>query len=145
MKIVFSLLLVFVIPSTSFSYAQTQTSLDDGLYINVQSELRNSDGQLISFLESSKFTDINVRELYNFLDLEASVGNDPIVTIDGKIFQIIQRMSILTFDYETVIGSTNLLHNLDGQPIHLARFAHDGLPIVSGDTLQSTWTFVRLV
>ena len=63
MKIIFSLLFVFVISFTSFSYAQTQTSIDDGLYISVQSELRNSDKQLISFLESSKFTDIDVPAL----------------------------------------------------------------------------------
>ena len=145
MKIIFSLLFVFAISFTSFSYAQTQTSLDDGLYINVQSELRNSDGQLVSFLESSKFTDIDVLALHNFLDFEASVGNDPIMTIDGKKFQIIQRTTILTFDSENVIGSTNLSDNLDGQEILLARFAHDGLPVVPRDTLQSTWTFVRLV
>jgi len=145
MKILFSLLFVFAISFTSFSYAQTQTSISDGLYINVQSELRNSDGQLVSFLESSKFTDIDVPALYNFLDFEASVGNDPIITIDGKKFQIIQRTTILTFDSENVIGSTNISDNLDGQKILLARFAHDGLPVVSGDTLQSTWTFVRLV
>lgn len=145
MKIIFSLLFVFAISFTSFSYAQTQTNLDDGLYISVQSELRNSNGQLVSFLESSKFTDIDVAALYNFLDFEASVGNDPIVTIDGKKFQIIQRTTVLTFDSENVIGSTNLSDNLDGQEIHLARFAHDGLPAVPGDTLQSTWTFVRLV
>lgn len=145
MKIIFSLLFVFSISFTSFSYAQTQTSLDNGLYINVQSELRNSDGQLVSFLESSKFTDIDVPALYNFLDFEASVGNDPIITIDDKQFQIIQRTTTLTFDAENVIGSTHLSDNLDGQEIHLARFAHDGLPVVSGDTLQSTWTFIRLV
>ena len=145
MKILFSLLFVFAISFTSFSYAQTQTSISDGLYINVQSELRNSDGQLVSFLESSKFTDIDVPALYNFLDFEASVGNDPIVLIDGQKFQIIQRTTTLTFNFENVIGSTNLSDNLDGQEIHLARFAHDGLPVVPGDTLQSTWTFVRLV
>jgi len=145
MKIIFSLLFLLAISFTSFSYAQTQTSIDDGLYISVQSELRNSNGQLISFLESSKFTDIDVSALYNFLDFEASVGNDPTVLIDGKEFQIIQRTTVLTFDSENVIGSTYLSDNLDGQEIPLARFAHDGLPVIPGDTLHSTWTFVRLV
>ncbi len=145
MKILFSSFFLLLISFTSLSFAQTQTSLDDGLYINVQSELRNSNGQLVSFLESSKFTDLDVHSLYNFLDFEVSVGDDPIVIIDGKKFQIIQRTTILTFDSENVIGSTNLSDNLDGQEIHLARFAHDGLPVVPGDTLQSTWTFVRLI
>ena len=145
MKILFVLLFVVGISFTSFSYAQTQTSLEEGLFISVQSELRNSDGQLIAFLESSKFTDLNVPALYDFLDFEVSVGNDPILTINDKNYQIIQRTRTITFDSDSVVGSTNLSDNLDGQVVHLARFAHDGLVVVSGDSLKSTWTFVRLV
>ena len=145
MKSILILLSIIAISFTSFSYAQTQTSLDDGLFVNVQSELRNSDGQLITYLESSKFTDLNLPALHNFLDFEASVGNDPIVLIDGKNYQIIQRTKTITFDSDNVIGSTNLSDNLDGEVIHLARFTHDGLLVVPGDSLQSTWTFVRLV
>ena len=141
----FGLVFVVVISFVSLSYAQTQTSLEKGIFISVQSELRNSDGQLITFLESSKFTDLNLPALYDFLDFEASLGNDPVVTIDGKNYQVIQRTRTLTFDSDNVIGSTNLSDNLDGAEILLARFAHDGLPVVSGDTIQSTWTFVRLV
>ncbi|MBT3761413.1 MAG: hypothetical protein HOF89_02340 [Candidatus Nitrosopelagicus sp.] len=96
-------------------------------------------------MESSKFTDLDLLPLYDFLDFEASVGNDPIVIIDGKKYQIIQRTRIITFDFDNVIGSTNLSDNLDGKIIPLARFAHDGLLVVPGDSLKSTWTFVRLV
>ncbi|WP_255464614.1 hypothetical protein [Nitrosopumilus sp. b2] len=145
MKTLFILLFVFSISFTSFSYAQTQTSIEQGLFISVQSELRNSDGQLISFLESSKFTDIDVPALYNFLDFEASVGNDPIVTIDDQQFQVIQRTMTMIFDSDTVTGSTILSDNIDGKEVLLARFAHDGFPVVSGDSLKSTWTFVRLI
>ena len=145
MKYLLVLLFVVAISFTSLSYAQTQTSLEEGIFISVQSELRNSNGQLITFLESSKFTDLNLASLYDFLDFEVSLGNDPVVTIDNKKYQVIQRTRTLTFDSDNVIGSTNLLDNLDGKEIPLARFAHDGLPVVSGDTIQSTWTFVRLV
>ncbi len=146
MKSILVLVLFAVaISFASFSYAQTQTSLEKGIFISVQSELRNSDDQLITFLESSKFTDLNLPSLYDFLDFEASLGNDPVVTIDGKNYQVIQRTRTITFDSDDVIGSTNLSDNLDGVEILLARFAHDGLPVVSGDTVKSTWTFVRLV
>ncbi len=146
MKSILVLVLFAVaISFTSFSYAQTQTSLEKGIFISVQSELRNSDGQLITFLESSKFTNLNLPSLNDFLDFEASLGNDPVVTIDGKNYQVIQRTRTITFDSDNVIGSTNLSDNLDGAEILLARFAHDGLPVVFGDSLKSTWTFVRLV
>lgn len=138
-------LFLIIISLTSFSYAQTQTSLEDGLFINVQTELRNSDGQLITYLESSKFTDLNVSALNDFLDFEASVGNDPIIKIDDKKYQIIQRTRTILFDSDTVFGSTNIFDTIDGQKVPLARFAHDGFPVVSGDSLKSTWTFVRLI
>ncbi|KAF6246083.1 hypothetical protein C6989_01305 [Nitrosopumilus sp. b2] len=96
-------------------------------------------------MESSKFTDIDVPALYNFLDFEASVGNDPIVTIDDQQFQVIQRTMTMIFDSDTVTGSTILSDNIDGKEVLLARFAHDGFPVVSGDSLKSTWTFVRLI
>jgi len=139
MKSIFVLVLFAVaISFTSFSYAQTQTSLEKGIFISVQSELRNSNGQLIAFLESSKFTDLNLPSLYDFLDFETSLGNDPVVIIDGKNYQVIQRTKTITFDSNNVIGSTILSDNLDGAEILLARFAHDGLPVVSGDTIKST-------
>ncbi len=89
------LLFVVAISFASFSYAQTQTSLEKGIFISVQSELRNSNGQLITFLESSKFTDLNLPSLYNFLDFEASLGNDPVVTIDGKNYQVFYNYWLL--------------------------------------------------
>jgi len=143
MKSFLALVLLVAISFTSFSYAQT--SLETGIFISVQSELRNSDGQLITFLESSKFTHLNLPSLYDFLDFEASLGSDPIVTIDGKNYQVIQRTRTITFDSDSVIGSTNLSDSLDGAEILLARFTHDGFPVVPGDSLKSTWTFVRLV
>ena len=145
MKSFLALVLLVAISFTSFSYAQTQTSLETGIFISVQSELRNSDGQLITFLESSKFTHLNLPFLYDFLDFEASLGSDPVVSIDGKNYQLIQRTRTITFDSDSVIGSTNLSDNLNGKEILLARFAHDGLVVVPGDSLKSTWTFVRLV
>ena len=145
MKSFLALVLLAAISFTSLSYAQTQTSLETGIFISVQSELRNSDGQLITFLESSKFTHLNLSSLYDFLDFEVSLGSDPVVSIDGKSYQVIQRTRIITFDSISVIGSTNLLDNLGGAEILLARFNHDGFPVVSGDSLKSTWTFVRLV
>ena len=145
MKSLFILSFVFATSFVGLSYAQTQTSLDDGIFINVQSELRNSGDQLITYLESSKFTDLNLSALYDFLDFETSVGNDPIITINDKKYQIIQRTKVILFDSDDVIGSTNLSDSLDGKITHLARFIHDGFSVVSGDSLKSTWTFVRLI
>jgi len=127
------------------SFGTYQTELGDDTFIFVQSTVRNSDGVLVAYLESSKFTDLNKPALESFLDFEASRGADPIITIDGENYQVIRRVQSHSFTSDDLTASTILSDNIDGKPVVLARFAHDGYPVVSGDTLESMWTFVRLV
>ena len=135
--------LLFLIPIGS-SYAY-QSNLGDDVFIFVQSTVRNSDGILIVYLESTKFTDLNLSGLESFLDFEASRGNDPIITIDGEKYQVIRRVQSQTFDSDGLVASTILSDAVDGKNTILARFAHDGYPTVPGDTLESMWTFIRPV
>jgi len=120
-----------------------QTDIEDGLFIFVQTTIRNSDGQLVTYLESSKFTDLNLELLGLFLDFEASRGNDPIVTINGEEYQVIRRVQTKTFSSGDLVASTILSDTIDGKLTMLARFAHDGYPVSPGDTLESMWTFIR--
>jgi len=136
---------VFLLFPMSNSFGAYQTELGDNVFIFVQSTVRNSDGTLVAYLESSKFTDLNKPGLEYFLDFEASRGNDPIIAIDGQNYQVIRRVQSQSFDSEGLVASTILSDNVDGKPTVLARFAHDGYPVISGDTLESMWTFVRLV
>ena len=129
----------------SNSFGAYQTELGDDVFIFVQSTIRNSDGILVAYLESSKFTDLNKPALESFLDFEASRGNDPIITIDGQNYQVIRRVQSQSFDSDGLVASTILSDSVDGKLTVLARFTHDGYPTVSGDTLESMWTFVRPV
>ena len=127
---------------------QTQAydaDIEKGLFIFVQTTVRNSDGQLVNYLESSKFTDLNLKSLGPFLDFEATRGNDPIVTINEKEYQVIRRVQSKTFPTEDLVASTILSDDVDGKLTMLARFAHDGYPVSEGDTLESMWTFIRPV
>lgn len=137
------LFLLVVISATNYTSAY-QTDIKDGLFILVQTTIRNSDGQLVAYLESSKFTDLNLEKLGPFLDFEATRGNDPIVTIDGSEYQVIRRVQSKTFPSDDLVASTILSDNKDGKLTMLARFAHDGYPVTQGDTLESMWTFIRL-
>lgn len=123
----------------------TQTNIGNVFFVFVQTTVRNSDGTLVVYLESSKFTDLNISELESFLDYEASLGNDPIVSINGQQYQIIRRVQSQSFDSEGLVASTILSDNVNGKLTILARFAHDGYHTLPGDTLESIWTFVRLV
>ena len=137
-----SLFFLVIISLTNYSQAQ-QTDIEKDLFIFVQTTVRNSDGQLVAYLESSKFTDLNLELLGPFLDFEASRGNDPIITINEKEYQVIRRVQSKTFPSEDLVASTILSDSIDGKLTMLARFAHDGYPVSSGDTLESMWTFIR--
>jgi hypothetical protein len=111
----------------------------------VQTTVRNADGQLVVYLESTKFTDLNLTAVKSFLDFEASRGKDPVITIDGLQYQVIRRVQSHTFDSPDLVASTILSDNVDEKPVLLARFAHDGYSVIPGDTLESIWTFIRPV
>ncbi|MGI0057731.1 MAG: hypothetical protein ACREAK_10230 [Nitrosarchaeum sp.] len=134
---------IFLLFPLSTSFGTTQTFNNNTIFVFVQTTVRNSDGTLVVYLESTKFTDFNLSALESFLDYEATRGNDPTVTIDGQQYQIIQRAQSQSFDSEGLVASTILYDNVDGKPVILARFAHDGYPTIPGDTMESIWTFVR--
>jgi len=135
----------FLLYPMSNSFVAYQTELGDDVFIFVQSTIRNSDGTLIAYLESSKFTDLIKPLLESFLDFEASLGADPLITIDGQNYQVIRRVHSQSFISDGLVASTILYDTIDGKKTVLARFTHDGYSIISGDTLETFWTFVRPV
>ena len=139
-----SLFFLVIISLTNYTQAY-QTEINEGLLIFVQSTIRNSDGQLVTYLESSKFTNLNLELLGPFLDFETARGNDPTVTINEKEYQVIRRVQSKTFPRDDLVASTILSDTFDGKLTMLARFAHDGYPVSQGDTLESMWTFIRPV
>ena len=139
-----SLFFLVIISLTNYTQAY-QTDIESGLLIFVQTTIRNSDGQLVTYLESSRFTDLNFKFLGPFLDRETARVNDPIVTINGEEYQVIRRVQSKTFPSEDLVASTILSDTIDGKLTMIARFAHDGYPVSQGDTLESMWTFIRPV
>ena len=136
---------VFLLFPMSNSFGAYQSELGDDIFIFVQSTLRNSDGVLVAYLESSKFTYLNKPELESFLDFEASSGNDPIITIDEQNYQVIRRVQSQSINYDGLVASIMLSDSVDGKLTVLVRFTHDGYSVVSGDTMETMWTFVRPV
>ncbi len=136
---------VFLLFPMSNSFGAYQSELGDDIFIFVQSTVRNSDGVLVAYLESSKFTDLDKPGLASFMDFETLGVNDPIITIDEQNYQVIRRVHYQSISYDGLVASIVLSDSVDGKPTFLARFAHDGISVVSGDTLESMWTFVRPV
>ena len=139
-----SLFFLAIISLTNYTQAY-QPEIKDGLFIFVQTTIRNSDGQLVTYLESSKFNQVNLELLGPFLDFEASREDTPTTMINGEEYQVIRRVQSKTFPRDDLVASTIISDVVDGKLTMLARFAHDGYPVSEGDTLQSMWTFIRPV
>jgi len=141
--------IILVASFTSYSYAQSSPAKTDLVsesetFVFVQTLLVNSNGQVITYLTSDKFTNLNTDALQKLLDRETS-EKDPIIDINGEKFQVIKRKLTITYHKENVIASTVLADSVDDKLTMVARFAHDGYPIVEGDNVHSIWTFLRPV
>jgi len=140
---------IFIASFASFSFAQSSANSSEffsetDTFVFVQTLLEDSNGQVITYLTSDKFTDLNKDALQKLLDKEVS-EKDPIIEINGEKFQVIKRKLSITYDKENVIASTILADSHEGALTIVARFAHDGYPIVEGDKVHSIWTFLRPV
>jgi len=127
-----------------FSDPENNIFSKNQVFIFVQTIVENSDDQLVTYLTSDKFSDLDLRNLDILLDSEVS-EKDPVITINGKKYQVIKRKMTINHDKENVIASTLLAHTINEKLIKVARFAHDGYPIESGDKVHSIWTFLRPV
>ena len=141
--ILFSVSLLLIPVGVSFGAFQSE--IGDDVFVFVQSTVRNSDGILVLYLESTRFSYIGIPQLNSFLDFESSGGNDPIITIDDKHYQVIQRVQSQSFDSEELISTTLLSDSIDGKSIFLVQFPHDGFSVMPGDSMETMWTFVRPV
>jgi len=134
---------------TNHSFAQIPSSeksilSEEEVFIFVQTFVHNSQGQLVTYLASDKFSSVNLGALKTLLDFEES-ENDPIINIDGKKFQVIKRQVTIPYEKENVIASTIIAHSTQGKLSMVARFAHDGYPLIPGDKVTTVWTFIRPV
>ena len=139
---IFLTLTIFENSEAQSSVPSNQLLSDSKVFIIVQTIVENSDGDLVTYLTSDKFTNLNKERLNILLEAEES-ENDPIVVIDGQKYQIFQRLLRVPSDKESVVASTILVHPQDGSLKTVARFAHDGYPLLEGEVVTSGWTFVR--
>lgn len=137
-----ALLISTVMDSEAQSSLSSNPLLSDSeVFIFVQTIVKDSDGNLVTYLASDKFTHLNLAALDILIEAEKS-ENDPIIVIDEQKFQVIQRLKRINSNAEDVVASTILAHEQNGVTKQVARFAHDGYPILEGETVTSVWTFI---
>jgi len=139
----FLVIFVSVFSLTQITYGQNQYTVDDDIFIFVQATLRNSDGHLIAYLESTEITYFDLQALDQFIDLQISQENFQRISLDDNNYQMIQSTSLIEFEDKTVSSSTIFYDNVDGEKIALVGFLHDGYFVSPGDKLELIWTFIR--
>jgi len=136
-------LLIFVISITLVdeSYAQRQAypQEDPSLYeVSLQLHLRNSEGQLITYIEPTTMYIANIEMVHEFLDTKE---NKKIIEKDGITLEVIQYEQIFRFSETKQIATLGMVY----KDMFVLTFRHDGYLTAPGDTLDASWKIVRTI
>jgi hypothetical protein len=114
-------------------------------YIFVQIIHKDSDGNLLAYLQSDRVTDANLSAIDKMIEHESTREIDPIYQINGNSFQVITRENTLHFDSPLMYASTSLIQDVNDEPISILRLPHDGFRVLPGDSIKVIWIFARSV
>lgn len=121
------------------SYAQS-SEINKTFFIFVQTQIRNSDGNLVAYLEANKIAILQPERLDKFLDSKHVIST---MTRGSQDYELIQVDLVKKVEETDVISKTVLGTLENNEPVLLAASDHDGYPIVPGDTITSIWTVIR--
>ena len=134
------------IPPLSFAELADHTfdtSIEEGqIYIIVQIEIRDSNENLVGYIETDRITVQNFEGLSIILDdMSKNSENTKMMNIDDKKYQVITGVGNANYVSDTTVSISAITD--DGQTIVYANY--DGFPIRTGDIVITTWTMIRLV
>ena len=143
MKIlIFTLFCLFLIGISSSSYAQ-YTEVDSTTKVPevmLQLELRDSDGNLLTYIEAKQIIVIYPLELKEFLDKQPK----KLFIKDDKAFEIIQwKGRTENFNTQHAWSQFNLWVTLQSEPETVLVVRHNSYQTQPGDTIAVYWTIIR--
>jgi len=108
--------------------------------VSLQLILRNSDGQLVTYVEPTNMYIVNISDTHVFLDqLEDSERKN--IIKDGKNLEIIKFVETGTFSDSGHYASYGIVFD-DYQPL---LFRHDGYLTHPGDVFTASWKIIRTI
>ena len=141
MKLLLGVIMVSVLMlSFSNSYAQTP---QNNIAIHVQIKVENSDGALVSYLETDKVIIIHYADLNALLDTNAPVLHKKIVMLGDQKYELIQATDVLVHSSPTIVSENFISANSGTSQEILALADHDGYPVVKGDKVTTYWSILR--
>ena len=118
---------------------------DDIFYMFVQVTLRNSDGDLVTYMESDKLFDVDRKIIGDSLDHFSSSMEIPIFQLNDVKFQVFIVETVTEFDSSTMFANAYYNVTIDEQTHPAARFQFDGFLTSPGDEITAIWTFAKVV
>jgi hypothetical protein len=152
---------VLLIP-VSFASAEDQTIKfhnTDGsgslpIYSFVQVIHRNSNGDLLAFIQSEKMTDLDTYAINFYIDgsLKQENRQPQVIKAGEEYMELHSEIFTNYIDSPNMTASTLFMVAVpteenpnEYEPRLSARFAHDGLLLNPGDILTTHWYFIRLL
>ena len=135
-----TLLLIFVLLTSIYagnSYGAIAPREDPSLYeVSLQLALRNSEGQLVAYVEPNSMFIRNLALTHEFLD---TINNKTTITIDGKNYEQIQFQKTGYFSK----GGQKTAYGLVYKGIYVILLMHDAYIAQPGDILTVSWKIIR--
>lgn len=127
--------------SFSNSYAQTP---QNNLAIYVQIKVENSDGALVSYLETDKVIVHDAAGLNALLDSNSPILHKKIVMLGDQKYELIKASDVRVHTSPTIVSENFISVDSGGKSQELVVLAdHDGYPVVKGDKVTTYWTILR--
>ena len=118
---------------------------DDIFFMFVQVTLRNSDGELVTYMESQKLFDVDKKIIGDSLDYFSSSTKITIFQLKDVKFQVYILETVTEFDSSTMFANAYYNVTIDEQTHPAARFQFDGFLTSPGDEITAIWTFAKVV
>ena len=118
---------------------------DDIFFIFIQITLRNSDGELVTYMESDKLINIDRKIINDSLDHISSSVKIPIFELNDVKFQVFIIETITEFDSSTMYANAYYNVTTDEQTYSAAKFRFDSYLTSPGDESTVIWTIARAV
>jgi hypothetical protein len=143
-QLLFLAVLMFIPP---LSFAQLadhtfDTSIEEGqVYIIVQIQIRDSNQNLVGYIETDRTTVQNLDKLLLILDaVSTNSENTKIITIDEKKYHVITEEHIANYLSNTLLSMHHITSNDDESLVYVN---YDSLQVNAGNVVITTWTMVR--
>ena len=129
---------------TSEAFAQISNP-DDIFFIFIQVTLRDSDGHLVTYMESNKLVNVDKKIINDSLDHLSSYMEIPIFELNDTKFQVFIIETTTEFDSNTMYANAYYDVTIDEQTYSAAKFQFDSFLTSPGDESTVVWTIARLV